>query len=112
MARVNETPLPLAECRLDLPALRRQRDRYQRIGRQVTGAARGPSTLEVDFDADVDELLLAETLAIERECCPFFRLDYDAAARRLSVSVEPGHEPALDAIEHALGFDPPADSAR
>lgn len=111
MTRVNETPLPLAQCRLDLPALRRQRDRYRRIGRQVTRAARRPSTLEVGFDADVDEPLLAETLAIERRCCPFFRLDYDSAARRLSVSVEPGHEPALDAIEHALGLDPSTNPA-
>jgi hypothetical protein len=94
---------PTAECRLDLTGLRDQRRRYRELGRHVDAMDRRPATLRVRFGPGLDVRLLDETLAVERECCPFYRLDYDPASRRLSVSVErPEQEPALDAIAHTL----------
>lgn len=94
--------LPIAECHLDLEGLRRQRERYRTIGRHAIASDRRHCVLEVDFDPDLDEGLLHEALRVERQCCPFFRLDYDPGRRRLSVSVDPEHEPALAAIAYAL----------
>jgi hypothetical protein len=65
--------LPIAECRLDLDELRVQRGRYRRLGRSVRRVGREPQTLTVGFAADVDAALLAETIAVESECCPFSR---------------------------------------
>jgi hypothetical protein len=93
---------PIAECRLDPSGLRDQRRRYRTLGRHVTAVARRPCALEIRLGPNLDERLLDETLAVERECCPFFRFDYHSAHHLLSVSVDPEHEPALDAITHAL----------
>ena len=99
--------LPIAECRLDLGGLREQRDRYRRLGRSVRALQRQPRRLTVAFATDVDAALLAETVAIESECCPFFALRYDANAHELRVGVtEPEQDPALDALVAAL--DAPA----
>lgn len=93
----------IAECRLDLAGLRGQRDRYRALARHVTAVDRCPAALEVRFGPGLDDRLLDETLRVERECCPFFRLDYDPVDRTLSVSVEhAGQEPALEAIGYAL----------
>jgi hypothetical protein len=95
--------LPIAECRLDIDGLRVQRDRYGRLGRAVRRVDRKPQTLTVGFAPDVDAALLAETIAVESECCPFFALRYDAGARELVVSVtRPEQDPALDALVTAL----------
>lgn len=97
------TELPLAECRLDLTGLRAQRDRYRALSRDVTTVNREPGQLEVQFGPELDHRLLDETIALERECCPFFRLDFDHDARRLIASVEQAdQDPALDAIAAAL----------
>jgi hypothetical protein len=57
----------------------------------------------VDLDEQVDTELVDETIAIERECCPFFTLDWEPERRRLTVAVSQAeHEPALDAIAFAL----------
>lgn len=98
-----------AECRLDLSALRRQRERYRTLGRHVTATARRPDRLEVQFGPGLDERLLEEALAVERECCPFFRLHYDPGRHQLSVSVDREHEPALEAIAYALFSEEKAD---
>lgn len=94
----------IAECRLDLPGLCAQRDRYRSLGRYVTDVRRTPGRLDVGFRTDVDETLLSEALAVERECCPFFELDYEPASHLLSVRVEDDRQDlALDAIRVALG---------
>jgi hypothetical protein len=97
-----ELPL-IAECRLDLDGLRRQRDRYRRIGEHIERLQRRPHRLEVWFEDGVDGELIRETVDVERECCPFYRIDLDEEARRLSFSVdEEAQDPALDAIRFAL----------
>jgi hypothetical protein len=96
--------LELLECGLDLDGARAQRDRYREIGRHALGHERAPGSLVVRFGAGLDEELIAEALAVERECCPFFGLDYEGATRELRVTVsEPRHDPALDAIAESLG---------
>ncbi len=94
---------PIAECRLDLGGLRDQRERYRSLGRQVAAIDRHEGGLEITFGPELDVRLLDETISVERECCPFFRLRYDSGRRRLYASVEhPEQEPALEAIAHAL----------
>lgn len=105
MSEIQAKPdaVAIAECRLDPGGLRDQRERYGELARQVTALDRRDGALEVRFGPGLDAQLLEQTLAIERECCPFFRLDYDPAVRRLTASVERAdEEPALEAIACAL----------
>jgi hypothetical protein len=99
------TELPvIAECRLDLPGLRAQRERYRQLGEYLAGIDRGPRSFTVRFDPGVDSELVEETVTVERECCPFFELGFDAQQRRLTVSVQdPCQVLALDALLFALG---------
>ena len=100
-----EPPTTLAECRLDVPALREQRDRYRRLGAHVEHVERAPGRVAVEFDSAVDIALVQYTLAVERECCPFFVLEWDGDARRLTVGVERADQaPALEAIASAFGL--------
>jgi hypothetical protein len=95
-----ETP---PHCALDRAGLQDQGARYARLAATVTAAERSGGALTVEFGPEVDRELLERTLAIERECCPFFELELDARARRLRASVsEAEHEPALDALAAAL----------
>lgn len=97
------TELPIVACRLDPAGLHAQRERYRELGRHVAALDRLPGALEVEFAPGLDLELLERTLAIERECCPFFGLELDRATRRLSVSVQTAEqEPALAAIADAL----------
>jgi hypothetical protein len=97
-------PLPLiAECHLDAPALERQRDRYSALGRELVELERNERRLDARFSPRVDEALLRETIEVERECCPFFRLSYDPTRLTLSITVDdPAQDPALDALRYSL----------
>jgi hypothetical protein len=98
-----ELPL-ISDCRLDRDGRRAQRDRYRRLGERIAGLERGALSFTVHFDEAADAALLEQTVAVERDCCPFFELVLDAEARRLTVSVEdPEQAPALDALLFALG---------
>ncbi len=98
--------LPMApSCALDEAGLRLQLERYRRAGRGATLVERTPRRLVVDLDRGVDEKLMEEALAIERNCCPFFTLDWQPRRGRLTVAVAATeHEPALEAIAFALGL--------
>jgi hypothetical protein len=94
-------------CALTEEGLRAQRARMKALGPSVSYFKRDEDRVTIDFKPDYDPALLDETLAVERECCPFFRFDLDAASRRLTVSVnDPDHRAGLDALTQALG--PPA----
>lgn len=96
----------IAECRLDVDALRHQRDRYRALGRQVVESERRADRLTVRFGPTLDAGLLEKTVTTERDCCPFFELAIDARRRELVVAVSrPDHEPALDALADALGVE-------
>lgn len=93
----------IAECRLDLAGLNDQRKRYRALAPYVVEVDRRPGALQVRFGPNVDSRLLEQTLAVERECCPFFRLEYATGPRVLSASVERAEQDAaLEAIAYAL----------
>jgi hypothetical protein len=97
------TPLPIAECRLDLPGLHAQRERYRAIGRHLAGIERHPGRLEARFTPDLDTALVCEAIHVERGCCPFFEFRHEPAEHRLSITVDdPARDPALDAVQFAL----------
>jgi hypothetical protein len=106
---IEPTELPLiAECRLDIDGLRRQRDRYRALGAHATSARRRPQQLEVYFDAAVDVDLLVEAIDVERSCCPFFEMRLQRERRELVITVpHPEQDPALDAITAALDVSDP-----
>ncbi len=105
-------PLPMApSCALDEAGLRLQLERYRRVGVGARVLEQTGRRLVVELDERADGGLVEETVAIERECCPFFSLDWEPSLRRLSVSVSHAeHEPALGAIAFALGLDPGAEA--
>lgn len=87
-----------------------QLERYRRVGAGAQTLHRSGQRLVVDLDHDVAEKLVDELVAVERECCPFFTLDWRPDRRRLTMSVASvEHEPALDAI--ALGLQASASGA-
>jgi hypothetical protein len=110
--------LPMApSCALDEAGLRLQLERYRRAGEGGRLIERTRRRFVVELDEHVDGRLIEEAIAVERECCPFFALDWERGRRRLTVSVShPEHEPALEAIAFALGLEvperPPASVAR
>jgi len=92
-------------CALDESGLRSQLKRYRQAGRNARLVERTPRRLVADLGESVDAELVSEAIAIERECCPFFRLDWDPSRQRLTVCVsQAAHEPALAAIAFALGL--------
>jgi len=99
------TELPMiGQCALDADGLRSQAERYRSIGEHVASFEREPLAFVVALDEGVDASLVEQALDVERSCCPFFALDYDAEERRLRVGVrDDTHEPALEAIAFALG---------
>ena len=97
--------LPLA-CSLDETAMAAQRARYAVVARHVQSVASGERSLRARIDETLDGAVLRELIEVERECCPFFEIGYDAAERLLSVSVSSEeHAPALQAIAHSLRSD-------
>jgi hypothetical protein len=92
-------------CALDEAGIRRQLERYRRLGRGARVVEQSRRHLAIDLPEDADLRLVAETVSIEQECCPFFVLSWDRAARRLSFSVSGAQDdPALDAILFSLGL--------
>jgi hypothetical protein len=96
------TELPLA-CSLDSDGAARQAERYAAIGASLSALERDGRRVIAVFGPDLDEQLLAEATAVERECCPFFSIEFDPSRRRLEIAVpDVAHEPALDAVQGAL----------
>lgn len=92
----------IADCRLEADGLRTQADRYRALAASVTSLGREEDELVVAFGEALDRGLLDETIAIERDCCPFFRISVeDGPVVRVGVE-SPDQLGALDAIEHAF----------
>ncbi len=90
-------------CALDEIAMRSQLERYRRAGRHARLVHRGHRRIVVDLDEHVDREVIEQAIAVERECCPFFAIEWEPGRRRLTVSVsQPEHAPALEAIAYAL----------
>ncbi len=95
-------------CTLDETALRAQYERYRQAGAGARVVHRSLLRLVVELDQHVNTSLVEETIAIERECCPFYELGFEPDRRRLRVSVsQPEQAPALEAIAFALGLQAP-----
>jgi hypothetical protein len=101
------TSLPMTpSCALDETGLRSQLDRYGRVGKGASVVSRSNRRLVVELAPSVDANLVEATVALERQCCPFFTLDWQVLTRRLTISVAAAeHEPALDGIAVALGVE-------
>lgn len=96
----------LGQCGLDTAGLQAQAERYARAGRGAVTLERTPARLVVRLDAGVAPGRVEELLAVERDCCPFFEIEWESVERRLAISVaEEEHEPALAAIALAMGVD-------
>jgi hypothetical protein len=103
----------IPSCALDDAGRREQRTRYMRLAATVAWLDRTSEAILVEFDEHLDRETLAHTLAVERECCPFFRFEIDDPTRRLLISVgEPEQLPALDAIAAVLGAAQDANTDR
>jgi hypothetical protein len=104
-------PLPLVEaCELSPEGARAQGDRYRELSRWTAAIERRPRRLEVQFSSELDRDLLEEALAVERDCCPFFAIEFSPETLALSIGVaEERFAPALDALEDALGRSKPGD---
>lgn len=99
----DELPMAPVGCTLTESGLVRQFQRYRQLGTAAARIMQGDLGLVVWFDTGIDLALLGETIAIERQCCGFFTLDYDASERRLSITVERDRRDALRALASALG---------
>ena len=79
--------LPLLDgCTLDQRGRDGQRRRLDVLRPSVRHVDREPGELRVSFDPDVDEGAVHELLAVERGCCSFLALDYDASEHLLRIS--------------------------
>lgn len=103
MSAGRDLPMAPAGCTLDDSRLNEQLDRYRRLGSTTITIEDSDARLVITFGAGVDVDLLDETIAIERECCSFFTLDYDASTRRLSLGIDdPARADALVVLASAL----------
>lgn len=99
----NETAIP--SCALTEEGLRSQHERLQHLGPSVADFHRGEDRITIKFKPGFDRQLLHQTVAVEQDCCPFFRFHFDEPARRLTVSVDDlERRVGLDALAYALGL--------
>ena len=96
-------PMAVEGCGLNAADLGAQADRYRRLGARARRVERAGLELRVVFGGTVEAGLVEETIQVERGCCSFFSLEYDRAARRLTIAVTgDDHASALDAVEAAI----------
>ena len=97
-------PLPMAPsgCALDDGQLTEQLAHYHHLSPGVLGVERDGPTARILFGEQVETHLLEQTLAIERGCCSFFTMNYDASRRVLAIATDPDHSHALSVLLTAL----------
>jgi hypothetical protein len=91
-----------AACGLDADGLRAQGTRYRVAAAAVERVERGPDGLRASFGPGLDTATVDELVAVEQECCPFLRIEWNRTERRLFVATDPDHAAALDALADAL----------
>ena len=93
----------IPSCALDEAGLAAQRARYARLAPTVSRIEREAEAVLIEFREQFDRQTLDETLAVERQCCPFFLFEFDDSRRRLRATVREAEQtPALDAMAQAL----------
>ena len=109
--RANPSDLPaddtliaaIPSCALDEAGRLEQYARYKRLAEAVNQVERRLETVVVEFGERLDRDLLEQTLAIERQCCPFFIFEFEEGEHRLAISVrQPDQRSALDAMAAAF----------
>ncbi len=74
-----------------------------RLAATITRLNRTHEAIVIDFDEHLDRETLERTLAVERECCPFFVFELDEPNHRLRITVSEAEQlPALEAMAAAL----------
>jgi hypothetical protein len=90
-------------CTLDPGGRAAQARRYRRLARSVLRTSRMEATLVVELSEGFDRENLEELIAVERECCPFFRFSLDDRACRLEVGASsPEGVAALEVVAEGL----------
>jgi hypothetical protein len=100
-------PLPMvpASCALNNVQLQEQIARHRAAGQGAVTLERGRRKLVILVSGQVPDEVVEQLVAVERDCCPFFHVDWSASERRLAIAVpDAGDEPALDAIASVLAL--------
>jgi hypothetical protein len=96
-------PLVAANCALAPDQLEQQLARYRQLSRYAIRLQQQPGQLVAHFSLDLPARLVEETVEIERGCCSFLSIAYDASTRRLEITTDPaGHDATLAALFSAL----------
>ena len=91
----------IPSCALDEAGVTAQRARYARLAPTVSRVERQADAVLIEFREDFDRGTLDETLAVERECCPFLGIETDERSLAISVGRE-DEAPMLDVFAEAL----------
>jgi hypothetical protein len=108
-------PLPMVPsgCALDDGQLAEQLARYRHLSASVLRVDRDGPAARIQFGERVETELVDRTLAIERGCCSFLTVDYDASQRVLAIATDPEHgRDALSALLSAVTPSPGATAER
>jgi hypothetical protein len=70
-------------CTLSSEGRAAQAGRFEGVRADVLGVERAPTALTVRFGSGVDERLLGELIATERECCSFLDISYGERVLRI-----------------------------
>jgi hypothetical protein len=104
MAEIPQVPSP---CTGDAALIKSQVARYRAAGEGAEVLARTPRILALRLSADANLDSVAQAVAVERECCPFYEIQFDREARELTFAVsQSDQEPALEGIADAFGLSP------
>ncbi len=71
-------PVVPRSCSLDAAGLEAQAARYRSAGDGALVVAREPRRFEVVLGPDTDSAEVEELVAVERDCCPFFEIGWEA----------------------------------
>jgi hypothetical protein len=99
----------LPSCALDENGMQEQRARHARLARSVIRQEHLGESVRFTFASDLDRAALAEMVAVEEQCCPFFKFSFAETERQLLVTVSDQEMlPALEAIASALRAGSPS----
>jgi hypothetical protein len=105
---MDSLPMAPPSCSLNELELTEQLARYRTVGgaAEIVESTRRGRVLTIGHQ--VPDAVIEELVTVERECCPFFELDWQPTIRRLAIGVRSSeYTSALDAISYALGFGEP-----
>ena len=94
----------IPSCTLKAGEVGPQAERWRELARSAADIEYSGGELAISFGDDVPLAAMERVIAVESECCPFFRMGYDAEDKTLRMTVaDAEHAPALDAIAERLG---------